>query len=131
MNSTAAPRPRAACATTSNSRSTSTPDSAAVGSSITMTRASSDSALAISTICWSAMDSPRADPARVELHAQPREQGRGLPRASRRRSIRRPAAQRLAAHEDVLGDRQVGEQGGLLVDDRDAGVLGVGRAVQD
>ena len=51
---------RAAPATTSNSRPTSAADSAAVGSSITITRASSDSALAISTTCWSAMDSPRA-----------------------------------------------------------------------
>ena len=59
MNSTAVPPARSALIT-SNSRATSTADSAAVGSSITMTRASSDRALAISTSCWSAMDSPRA-----------------------------------------------------------------------
>ena len=59
MNSTAAPASRSDRATL-NSRSTSTPDSAAVGSSMTSTRASNDSALAISTSCWSAMDSPRA-----------------------------------------------------------------------
>ncbi len=58
MNITAAPPARSA-RTTSNSRATSAADSAAVGSSITITRASRDSALAISTICWSAMDSPR------------------------------------------------------------------------
>ncbi len=58
MNRTAAP-PDRSVATTSNSRATSVADRAAVGSSMTITRASSDSALAISTICWSAMDSPR------------------------------------------------------------------------
>jgi hypothetical protein len=30
-----------------------------------------------------------------------------------------PTGEGLTAHEDVLGNRQVGEQGGLLVDDRD------------
>ncbi|MGC0386981.1 hypothetical protein RKD33_007198 [Streptomyces sp. SAI-129] len=40
-------------------------------------------------------------------------------------------AARLAAHEDVLGDRQVGEEGGLLVDHGDAGVAGVAGAVED
>ena len=42
------------------------------------------------------------------------------------RSIRRPPPQRLAAHEDVLGDREVGEERRLLVDHRDAGGLGLG-----
>ena len=59
MNSTAAPASRSDRATPKR-RSTSTPESAAVGSSMTTTRASSDSALAISTICWSAMERPRA-----------------------------------------------------------------------
>ena len=58
MNSTAAPDARSV-RTTSNSRVTSAADSAAVGSSITMILASSDRALAISMICWSAMDRPR------------------------------------------------------------------------
>src|SRR3954454_10566071 len=58
MNSTAAPRSRSV-RTTPNSRSTSWPESAAVGSSMISTRASKDSALAISTICWSAMERPR------------------------------------------------------------------------
>ena len=126
MNSTAAPSARSA-RTTSNSRATSAADSAAVGSSITMTRASSESALAISTICWSAMDSPRADPARVELHAQPLEQGRGL--RPHEPAVDPPAGQQwLTPHEDVLGHREVGEQGRFLVDDGDAGRLGGGRA---
>ena len=42
------------------------------------------------------------------------------------RSMRRPRAERLAAHEDVLGDREVGEERRLLVDHRDAGGLGLG-----
>jgi hypothetical protein len=40
-------------------------------------------------------------------------------------------APRLAAHEDVLGDRQVGEERGLLVDHGDARVAGVGGTVED
>lgn len=40
-------------------------------------------------------------------------------------------AARLAAHEDVFGDRKVGEESGLLVDHGDARVPGVGRAVED
>ena len=58
MNSTAAPEARSVRAT-SNSRSTSAADSAAVGSSITMILASRERALAISMICWSAMERPR------------------------------------------------------------------------
>src|SRR4051795_6030186 len=58
MNST-----DAACSwsarTTVNSRSTSGPERAAVGSSMISTRASRLSALAISTICWSAIERPR------------------------------------------------------------------------
>src|SRR5699024_4858441 len=37
---------------------------------------------------------------------------------------------RLAAHEDVLGHGQVGKEGGLLVDDRDAGCLGFRRGAE-
>jgi len=59
MNSTAAPSARRV-AITSNSRLTSTAVSAAVGSSITKIRALNEMALAISTICWSATDRPRA-----------------------------------------------------------------------
>src|SRR6476469_1251868 len=58
MNSSAAPFSTSR-ATTRNSRCASTVDSAAVGSSITMIRASAVSALPISMICWSAIDSPR------------------------------------------------------------------------
>ena len=59
MKRTAAP-PARKVSTTPNRRSTSTAESAAVGSSITITLASSDRAFAISTICCSAIDRPRA-----------------------------------------------------------------------
>ena len=88
MNNTAAPWLRSV-AITSKSRSTSTVVRAAVGSSMTSTCALNDSALAISTICWSATERPRASrpgssctPSRVNTV-----------RASRsiaRRSMRRP-----------------------------------------
>ena len=50
MNSTAAPR-SLSVRTTLNRRSTSWPERAAVGSSMISTRASNESAFAISTIC--------------------------------------------------------------------------------
>ena len=72
--------------------------------------ASSDSAFAISTICCSAIDSPRAirpgssgTPSRSKIAA-----ACGVHRAAVDAA---PGAQRLAADEDVLGDRQVGEHG--------------------
>ena len=89
MNRTAAPLSRSERATV-NSRSTSTPDRAAVGSSMTSTRASKDSALAISTICWSAMESPRAG--RSGSSRTPSLSNSAAQRACiSRRSIRRPA----------------------------------------
>jgi hypothetical protein len=39
-------------------------------------------------------------------------------------------ADRLPAHEHVLGHREVGEQRGLLVDHRDAGGLGLSRGFE-
>ena len=90
MNRTAAP-PDLSVRTTSNSRATSVADRAAVGSSITITRASSDRALAISTICWSAMDSPRL--IRPGSSLTPSRENRAAESACiRRRSIRRPAS---------------------------------------
>ena len=53
-----------------NSRSTSVGVSAAVGSSMTMTRAFVVSALAISTSCWSAIESPRASRSGSSVHAE-------------------------------------------------------------
>ena len=104
--------------TTSNSRSTSMPVSAAVGSSMTITVASNEIALAISTICWSATDRPRAG--RVGSRATPRRLEHLGRRGVHRAAVDAAApAERLAAHEDVLGDAQVGEQRRLLVDHRD------------
>ena len=93
------------------------------------TRASSEMALAISMICWSAIERPSvirsgssATPSRVKICVA----------SSRiaRRSMRPTRLVRLAAHEDVLGHRQVGEQRRLLVDDGDAGGLGLRGAVE-
>lgn len=94
------------------------------------TRAWKDSALAISTSCWSAMDRPRAGLLGVEVDAEPLEEG-GCRR--RDRPVVDPAqgAARLAADEDVLGDREVGEERRLLVDDGDSGVPRVRGSVHD
>jgi hypothetical protein len=72
---------------------------------------------------------PAADPARVQPHAEPPEQ-RGRLAAHPPPVDAPPRPQWLPAHEDVLRDGQVGEQGRFLVDDRDPGVLGGRRAVQ-
>jgi hypothetical protein len=117
-------------ATRSSSPSASAGDSAAVGSSMTRMRASSDSALAISTVCCSAIESSRTVwparivPARAEALEQRVRVALHPPR------VDHPAPHRLAAEEDVLGDGPVGEEVELLVDDRDAVVLGVERVVQ-
>ena len=58
MNMTAAPC-SLSVRVTRKRRSTSVPESAAVGSSMISTRALNDSALAISTSCWSAIERPR------------------------------------------------------------------------
>ena len=73
---------------------------------------------------------PAGDPARVELDAQPLEQGSGL--RPHEPAVDAPGGQqRLAPHEDVLGHREVGEQGWFLIDDGDAGRLGGGRPGED
>jgi hypothetical protein len=90
MNSTAAPWPRNV-RTTSNSRSTSTEVSAAVGSSITNSRALNEMAFAISTICWSATDRPRAG-RRGSIVTPSRAKTAAASRYIRRWSIRRPDA---------------------------------------
>ena len=128
MNSTAAPCP-CRVRTTANSRSTSGPESAAVGSSMIRTWASKLSALAISTICWSAIDRPRTGRSDAQLDPEPVEQALHL--AVHRAAIdavERPA--RVVAHDDVLRDAEIGEQRRLLVDDRDARVAGVVRGVE-
>ena len=69
------------------------------------------------------------DPVEVEPDAEPLEDRLGL-RVHRREVDAAPGAQRLAADEDVLDHREVGEERRLLVDDRDPGVASVGRAAQ-
>ena len=130
MNSTAAPVLAQRADDARRAARPRCPESAAVGSSMIRTRASKDSALAISTICWSAIDRPRAGRSGSSRDAEAVEQALDLVAASRARSIRPSAPQRLAAHEDVLGDREVGEERRLLVDDGDAGVARVGGAVE-
>ncbi len=90
MNRTAAPWSRSARAI-EKSRSTSAPDSAAVGSSMTITLASKERALAISTICWSAMDRPLAGPD-GSSGTPSRSISASTRRRSSRPSIRRPRA---------------------------------------
>ncbi len=104
--------------------------SAAVGSSITITRAFVVSAFAISTSCWSAIESPRAS----------RSGSSRTPSCSntRGRLAAHPSAvdaaeplERLHADEDVLGDGQIGEERRLLEDDRDPGGLRLLGVVED
>ena len=128
MNSTAAPWERRVVIT-SKRRSTSALESAAVGSSITITRALKDSALAISTICWSATDSPRASV--VMSMRTPRRSRTPLTTSFMPVQLMRlPRTDRLAAYENVLCHRQVGEQCRLLVNHCDPGGGGAGRPVE-
>ena len=105
-------------------------DSAAVGSSITTTRASSERALAISTSCCSAIERPRAIRSRSSRTPSRSKISVGLGCIARVVDAA-PGAKRLAADEDVLEHRQVGEQRRLLVDDRDPGVASVGGPAED
>ena len=104
-------------------------ESAAVGSSMISTRASSEMAFAISMICWSAIERPSVIALGVERDAEPREDLRRL-LAHRLAVDAADAVGRLAAHEDVLGHRQIGEERRLLVDHGDAGGLGLRGAVE-
>ena len=124
MNRSARPSSRRLRAT-ANSRSTSTPDSAAVGSSMISTRASSETAFAISMTCWSAIERPSAGRS-GSMRTPSRRKSDSTSRAHRPAVDPAEAADGLAAHEDVLGDRQVGEERGLLVDDGDARLLRLG-----
>ena len=127
--STALPRARSV-STMPKSRSTSVVVSAAVGSSITMTRAFVVSAFAISTSCWSAIESPRASRSGVEPNAELLEHGGRL--AAHPPAVdAAEALERLRADEDVLGDGQVGEERRLLEDDRDPGGLRLLGVVED
>jgi hypothetical protein len=72
---------------------------------------------------------PPRRPVRVQVHAELLEQLHA-PAAQRRPVDPAQRAQRLAADEDVLRDREVREQRRLLVDHRDPGGARVGRPGQ-
>ena len=113
--------------TTPNSRSTSTAESAAVGSSITITPRIERERLGDLDELLLGDREAAGDPVGVEPDAEPLEDRRGL--GVHRTAVDAPAgAEGLAADEDVLGDGQVGEQRRLLVDDGDPGVARGGRA---
>src|SRR5699024_2078080 len=98
-----------------NRRSTSTPDNAAVGSSMMSSFASRETAFAISMTCWSA----------IEIRAESVDQFSWF--CAHCASVDPPElGYGLAPHEDVLGDRQVGKERRLLVDDRDSCALRFG-----
>ena len=134
MYSTVVPALRRS-AITRKSRATSESASAEVGSSMITISASNASALAISTICWSPI---RRSPtlARGETAVPRRSNSRSVSRLHR--SIVEPAQPSapglLAAQEDVVGDRELGNEVQLLVDDPDrrrprpAGAPRIGRA---
>ena len=92
-------------------------------------RASSDSALTISSSCICASDSSGDRRVRAEIDAEPVEQ-RLHPPVQRLAvdQLERPAAERLAADEDVRGDVEIVEEVELLVDEGDAGGDRVGDA---
>ena len=106
-------------ATRAKRRSASVSASEAVGSSMIRTRACAPTARAISTSCCSGMRSEPASASGSTVAPDSRqERGRAL--APLPPIDAPPGASRLQAEGDVLGDRQVGEQGGLLVDRGDA-----------
>ena len=108
-----------------NRRCTSWADRAAVGSSMISTRTSCDIALAISTACCSPTVSVLAgasDRGRRRAPASISEASR----RSRRQLTTRPRSR--WPDEDVLGDRQVGEDQGFLVDRDDHRAAGRRRA---
>ncbi len=110
-----------------NSRWHSAGDSAEVGSSMIRMRASIDSALAISTSCCSPT---RSEPMRASgSRSMPsRLQQRPGSRGARLAVDDQAGDQPLAAEEDVVGDAELGNQVEFLVDDGDAGGLGIADA---
>ena len=110
-----------------NSRSHSAGDSAEVGSSMIRMRASSDSALAISTSCCSPTRSPatRASGSR-SMPSRPRSSRAAATVARRSRST--PPISGSRPRKMLAATRQFRDEVQLLVDDRDPGRLGVADA---
>src|ERR1700721_1696718 len=120
----------ASCRTTLNRVSHSALESADVGSSMIKIRASSDSALAISTNCCSPILSSAMR--RCASISMPRRFKSALAALMIRpwstkapRISGSPPRRRLAAEEDVLGRGQFRNQVQFLVNDRDASALSV------
>src|SRR3954454_22349920 len=135
-NIIATPRARRP-STTANSRSTSRRDRAAVGSSMIRTRASAESARAISTSCCSELrrrfsgrsGSTSSPTVSRRVPASPRPRAPPHPRPVQAAQGSAPA---IPADEDVLGHPEVRKKPGMLVHDRDAAVpRGQGRAQLD
>ncbi len=113
----------------SNSAVTSVSVRAEVGSSMITSRALSESALAISTICCSATERERTIAPGFEVHPELVEQIGGL--LAQLAPADDLAGVRLPPDEDVLLDREVGHEVELLIDDGDAEVLRLAGAVED
>ena len=116
--------------TRSKSAAVSCGDREAVGSSMTRIRASMDRALAISTVCCCATESrltslPGRHPTVDAQLCQELSGGR-----RHRPAVDDRPAHRFAAEEDVLRDRPLRQEVELLVDDADAGSLGILRVAE-
>ena len=98
-------------------------DSAVVGSSKISTRGFAPSTFAISTSCWWRA---RASPTCVSGSSQSRPTRSSIAARLAAQLAGRVTPRRAgqAAHQQVLADRQVGQQAELLVDDADAGRRG-------
>ena len=116
------------CRTIASSADASLADSAAVGSSMMMTGASSTSARAISTICFCAVDRLPARRARIDIEAGAETaqnlRGPALGFAARVEETGRP---RLVAEQHVFRDAQLGHDHQLLEDGNDAVAAGIAR----
>ena len=106
--------------TTRKRLSTSSAASAAVGSSMTISRASWDSARAMETSCWPAADSePTSRAGRISgWPSRAQQRGGGLVHLAAPAEAERG---RLVAEEDVLRHRQAVDQVQLLVHGGEAG----------
>ena len=115
--------------TTLNSRSTSAPESAAVGSSMIRTRASKDSAFGDLDDLLIGDREAAHRPLGIQPDAEAVEQFLD-PRVHRPAVDALERAERVIAHDDVLRDAEIREQRRLLVDHREARVARVVRGVE-
>ena len=121
MKRTATPCWRSAVTMRKSCR-TSWAESEAVGSSMIRTRTSSEIALAISTVCCCGEGQAAGRLADVEMDVEPRQDLFGFALHAAPVDDLAPVA---VTDEDVLRDREIGEDHRLLVDGRDAEPLRV------